>query len=153
MKTSKKGVIIARPASGGQGRPRIVPARYSKRAVSRFVGRLLLVLLLVLDERAGDLEEVLDDFGIELRTRAADDLLDGISVRRGLPVRPFRGDRIIGVGDSHDPGPYGDLPAFQPVGVARPVVPLVMGPEDPGELLLAEAHFPGDLQGEFRDPG
>src|SRR4030042_5743726 len=106
MNASKRGVIMAQPAAGGQGRPRIVPARYSKRAVSRFVGRLLLVL----DERAGDLEEVLDDFGIELRTRAADDLLDGISVRRGLPVRPFRGGAIIGVGERHDPGPYGVLP-------------------------------------------
>src|SRR4030065_73339 len=113
MNASKKGVIIAQPASGGQGRPRIVPARYSKRAVSRFVGRLPLVLLLVLDERAGDLKEVLDDFGIELRPRAADDLLDGVAVGSGLPVGTLRGDRIVGVGDGHDTGPQGDLPAFQ----------------------------------------
>ena len=152
---------------------------------------------------------MLDHLRVELRPGAADDLLDGETMGGGLPVGPFRRDRVVGVGEGHDPGPHGDLPPLQLVGIAGPVVAFVVGPDDPGDLLelddgtedvlapggmlldqlelgvgqlagliqdalrngdlahvveergqfevaqllLAEAHFCGDLHREFRDPG
>ena len=77
-------------------------------------------------------------------------LVDRLVVRSGAPVRPAERDRVVGVGDGHDPGAERDLLAGQAVRVAGAVPALVVVPDDRREQLrrlerLADA--PADLRG------
>ena len=72
-------------------------------------------------------EERIDDLGIEVDAALLENDRLGDVVREGVLVNAFGGQRIVDVGECHDPAAQGNLIANQALRVAAAVVPLVVG--------------------------
>jgi hypothetical protein len=65
--------------------------------------------------------------------------VDRALVRRRGPIRPWRDDRVEGVGDSEDPRPDRDLIAREAVGISGAVETLVVMANDRRQLGVPQA--------------
>src|SRR5699024_5497029 len=88
--------------------------------------------------------QCLDHAWIELCTCAATQFRDGFFHGPGLSVRPCGGEAVEDVGDTDDPGGFGDLHSHQAHGVAATVQSFVVVP-NPVQGLVQETDLPDDL--------
>src|SRR5215213_6820512 len=86
-----------------------------------------------------------DDFGMELRPRAAPQLAKRVAGRPGAAVGACAGHRVVGVGDVDDPGDQGNVVTAQAVRIAAAVRPLMVELDDL-EVTCQEGH-------RAQDPG
>ena len=84
---------------------------------------------------------------IEMRTGLFLNHAPRLSAATGLTVRPVGGKHVIGIGDCHDPGLYGDSVRDQPMRVATSIHPLVVV-ENAEQLAL---EMPAALQNRNAD--
>ena len=76
------------------------------------------------------LDEDLDEFGVELFAGDPAQLLDRVVARHRRAVGVARGHHVVGVGDRDDPRELGDFVAGEAARVALAVDPLVVGEDD-----------------------
>lgn len=81
-----------------------------------------------------ELEQPMDDAGIELLPRRAAQLIQPLIGRSRRTVATVGGDRRIGVGGGHDPCFERDGVALQSVGVSLTIEALVVMANDRGDL-------------------
>ncbi len=99
--------------------------------------------------RATDLDEETGQIGVELGARAALDLGQSRVLAPGPAVGARRGDRVVGVGDRHDPRPERDRLPLEAGRVAAAVEALVVVPDD-RERPLEEIQRLDDLHPALR---
>jgi hypothetical protein len=83
------------------------------------------------------LNEDLDEAGVELLAGDAAQLLNCLEARHRRPVRVAGGHHVVGVCDRDDPRQLRDVVAFKPARVALPVDPLVVGEDDVRDRTVA----------------
>lgn len=74
------------------------------------------------------LNEAGKQFSLKLSTSACDDQMKSFVVRIGLLVRALCAKRIIGVGEPHSMGVWGNLITRKTVRITGPIPPLMMMP-------------------------
>ena len=103
-------------------------------------------------EHGGEQKQI-DQLGIELRSSSSqDDLGGGHCVPAGA-VAPSMGDRVVRVGDAHDPGLDRNRVATEPRGIPGSVPALVMTEHTGAEIRIKARHRLEDLGAALRMGG
>ena len=105
----------------------------------------------LLGQAAGHLGQALQQEGVESPALAIQDHLHRRLVGKCLFIDPLAGQRVVDVRQGHHLGADGDLVPLQPVGVAAPVVPLVVPAADgPGHLYQGLVVMDGQIVHHLR---